>query len=428
MCKEAVSMNEYNTYTLANGLRVIHLQQQSEVVYCGYAVKAGARNEALTEEGLAHFCEHLAFKGTTRLSSMQIINSLERVGGELNAYTAKEETVYYSSILKQYFNRAVETLTEMVFHSTYPQEEIEKDREVICDEIDCYKDSPAELIYDEFEEVMFRNHPLGHNVLGTKENVRRFDTNDCLRFTRRHYVPENTVFFVLGDVNFSSLIKRLEKLLCDFPIENLREVSSTSLLDGRVGESKNGLLCPEKALMCDDSQQTHQGHVMTGLAFCNGIERWRIPLFIVNNILGGPSMNSRLNLTLREKRGLVYTVEGIMTPYSDALLWSVYFGCDKTDIKRCLTLVKSQIERFRKYRMSETSLRAAKTQLYGQIALSAQQKENFAIDMVKQYLHYGTLRNIQRLKERIEGVTTEDIYSLANNILNRDNLFTLIYK
>lgn len=426
-------MNGYNTHTLANGLRIIHCQQQGDVVYCGYAIKAGSRNETMAEEGLAHFCEHLSFKGTVHLSSLQIINSLERVGGELNAFTAKEETMYYASILKQYFSRAVDTLTDMVFCSTYPQEKIEKECEVVCDEIDSYRDSPAELIYDDFEGNLFTDSPLGHNILGTKEAVRSFTTEDCRRFTSRLYRPNNVVFYVLGDVNFSSLVKRLERLLSSFPTSSVKvsiEKNYLSSLDKKSDGNAidYGIIKPLQSTVCDETQETHQGHVMTGVAFRHDIERWRIPLFVLNNILGGPSMNSRLNLALRERRGLVYTVEGIMTSYTDAMLWSVYYGCDKEDIHRCQRLVNSQIERFRRTPLSPSVLRTCKMQLRGQITLAAQSQENFAIDMAKQYLHYGTLRSIPHLYERINSVTAEDIHELASLIVNKDNLFTLIYK
>lgn len=413
-------MRRYNTHTLACGLRIIHCQQEGEVAYCGYAIKAGARDEAENEEGLAHFCEHLSFKGTERLSPMQVINSIERVGGELNAYTAKEETVYYATILKKYLNRAVDTLTDMVFHSTCPQDEIEKECEVICDEIDSYRDSPTELIYDDFENRLLSGHALGHNVLGTKEMVRSFQTADCLRFTRRHYRPDNAVFYVLGDINFCSLVKRLERLL---PAE-----SSQPSCMGRGDAPAAQSLLLQNHLVYDDTQQTHQCHVMTGTIFHHDLESRRMPLFLLNNMLGGPSMNSRLNIALREKRGLVYTVEGIMTSYSDTILWGVYYGCDKTDISRCRRLVHSQTERFRKSLLSPSTLRAAKTQLKGQIALAAQQQENFAIDMAKQYLHRGTLRSIERLCGQIDSVTSADILMLANSAISADRLFTLIYR
>ncbi len=417
-------MNTYSTHSLSNGLRIIYLPQKSDVVYCGYAIKGGARNELMAEDGLAHFCEHITFKGTVRLSPLQIINSLDKLGGELNAYTAKEETVYYAAILRQFFNKAVDTLTDIVFRSVYPQSEIEKEVEVICDEIDSYRDNPAELIYDEFENRIFHDQPLGHNVLGTKETVRSFTTEHCKRFTTAWYRPDNTVFYVLGDINFPQLVRRLERLLSDFP-SSTPTAPILSCCKDKL--ETNGIIHLDKPCCSDDGLQTHQSHVMRGLAFTQNLEHWRIPLFVANNMLGGPSMNSRFNLSLREKRGLVYTVESAMTTYSDSILWSVYFGCDKEDTDKCIRLVNSQLERLRHAPLTSSTLKAVKRQMKGQIALASQQQENFAIDMAKQYLHRGTLRDNEHLYSLVDNVTAADIYTLANEILNKDNLFTLIY-
>ena len=204
-------MTKYNTYILDNGLRIIHLPSTSQVVWCGYDLAVGSRDELPGEEGLAHFCEHMTFKGTQKMSALQIINALEQVGGELNAFTNKEDTVFYAAVTKDHFVKAVHLLTDIVFHSQYPQHEIDKEVEVICDEIESYNDSPAELIYDEFENLIFQGHPLGHNILGTAERVRSFKTADALRFTQRHYRPDNAVFFVYGDVNFKQLVKMLSR-------------------------------------------------------------------------------------------------------------------------------------------------------------------------------------------------------------------------
>ena len=203
---------KYNTATLPNGLRIIHLPSTSPVVYCGYQIAAGTRHEQPGEEGLAHFCEHVTFKGTERRNAMQIINGLEAFGGELNAYTNKEDTTFYAAVHRDHLRRAVDLLTDIVFHSTYPQAEIDKEIEVICDEIESYNDSPAELIYDEFENILFEGHPLGHNILGQAEQLRTYTTDDALRFTRRHYRPENTVFFIYGDVEFSQIVRILKKV------------------------------------------------------------------------------------------------------------------------------------------------------------------------------------------------------------------------
>ena len=414
----------YNTHRLKNGLRIIHLPRMGEVVYCGYAIDAGSRDEMDGEEGLAHFCEHTAFKGTGRRSPLQVINSLELVGGELNAFTTKEDTFYYAAILRQHFAKAVDLLTDIVFHSVYPGHELEKEKEVVCDEIDSYRDSPAELIYDEFENIVFSSHPIGHNVLGDKETVRRFTPADCLRFTRRLYRPERCVFYVSGNVDFRMLVRRLEKAFGDTHESRAGEVFESR----REGEyafrgMKEELLGARRD---DREQMTHQSHVMTGTAFHGDTEKYRIPLFVLNNIIGGPSMNSRLNLSLRERRGLVYTVESNMTSYTDALLWTVYFGCDPHDVNRCIRLVRGELRRLAESPLSSRSLNAAKRQLRGQIALSAENAENFAISMAKQYLHKGTLKSIPRLLESVDAVTPESIHRLASGFLSDDRLFTLV--
>lgn len=391
---------------------MIHRPADSEVVYCGYAINAGARHELAGEEGLAHFCEHMTFKGTETRSALQVINTLERLGGEMNAYTAKEETVYYAAVLKQHFRKAVELLTDIVFHSTYPQQEIEKEVEVVCDEIDSYRDSPADLIYDEFENKVFQGSSLGHNVLGTKESVRSFTTEDCLRFTRRQYLPGKMVFYVVGNMEFKQLINYLIRLLS--------KANSTGTYDH--------LPAPVAQSSCKSKEVTtsyHQSHVMLGTTFSADIERWRIPLYIVNNILGGPAMNSRFNLSLRERRGLVYTVESLMTTYTDTIMWSVYFGSDKADANRCLRLIKSELQRLRRKPMTVSALNSAKRQLKGQVALAMENRENFAIDMAKQYLHRGTLRSNERLFKQIDAVTPDDIHQLLNEVLAEDKLIML---
>lgn len=408
----------YNTHTLNNGLRIIHLPAQGEVVYCGYAIGAGTSDELPGEEGLAHFCEHMTFKGSEKYSSLQVINTLERVGGELNAFTTKEDTFYYSAILRQHFDKAIKLLTDIVFHSTYPQHEIDKEMEVVCDEIESYRDSPAELIYDEFENRIFSDHPLGHNVLGDKDTVRGFKSEDCKRFTQRLYRPNNAVFYVNGDIDFKQLVKKLEAL------SNSKETSEITRCDKSFEGMKESLIGKREN---DDEQQTHQAHVMIGTAFGKDLEKWRIPLYLTNNILGGPSMNSRLNLSLREKRGLVYTVESVMTTYKESVLWTVYFGCDPHDVNRCLRLVKGQLAKLKNAPLSPTALANAKKQIKGQIALASENRENYAISMAKQYLHKNTLKDNDKLFKQIDAVTTEEIYALANDILNEERLFTLVF-
>ena len=417
-------MTKYNTFTLDNGLRMIHLPSASQVVWCGYEIAAGSRDEQPGEEGLAHFCEHMTFKGTERRSALQVINALESVGGELNAFTNKEDTVFYAAVTKEHFAKAVELLTDIVFHSQYPQQEIDKEVEVICDEIESYNDSPAELIYDEFENLLFEGHPLGHNILGKAELLRTFTTADALRFTRRHYRPDNAVFFVYGDIDF--------KRLCDkFTVYSLRFTDEYT-----IGGKKGGL-ASISSVNCKPStvnktitldHNTHQAHVMIGTQAYRYDDPRRMTLYLLNNILGGPGMNARLNLSLRERHGLVYTVESSMASYSDTGVWSVYFGCDHHDITRCQRLVRRELDRVMQRPLSVSQLSAAKKQLKGQLAIACDNREQFALDFGRSYLHHGHERDIEALFQRIDGVTAEDIQQVANELFPTGHLTTLIIK
>lgn len=412
---------KYNTYTLDNGLRIIHLPSDSKVVYCGYQINAGTRNEEPGEEGLAHFCEHVTFKGTERRKAWHILNCLESVGGDLNAYTNKEGTVYYSAILKEHIARAVDLLTDIVFHSVYPQAEIDKEVEVICDEIESYNDSPAELIYDEFENIIFKDSPLGHNILGTAEQVRSFKTEDALRFTRKLYRPDNAIFFAYGDIDFKKLVRLLQRALADDEsVVNLAEEklpkNYPSVGDGIAGQT----IVMQK--------NTHQAHVMIGTRAYDVNDSRRMPLYLLNNMLGGPGMNAKLNLALREHNGLVYTVESTMVAYGDTGIWSIYFGCDEHDVKRCLRLVRKELDKFMQKPLSEAQLKAAKKQIKGQVGVACDNRENFALDFGKSFLHYGWEKNVDRLYEQVDEITAEQIQAVAQELFDKDRLTTLIFR
>ena len=400
-------MTKYNTTTLANGLRVIHLPSNSPVVYCGIGINAGARQECLGEEGLAHFCEHTTFKGTRRRSAFQILNCLERVGGDLNAFTNKEDTVFYAAIQKEHFLLAVDLLTDIVFCSEYPQQEIEHEIDVICDEIESYNDSPAELIYDEFENMLFQGHPLGHNILGTREQVQQFTSDDAHRFTQRYYRPDNAIFFVYGDINFSRLVKRLEA--SPYP----------SLTGGGTAAPEAS---PSRGRLEGAPSPHHQAHVMLGCQAYAWDDARRMTLYLLNNILGGPGMNARLNLSLRERHGLVYTVESSMASYSDTGCWSVYFGCDHHDVKRCLRLVHRELDRMMQHPLSERQLAAAKRQLKGQLTIACDNREQFTLDFAKHFLHYGQERDITHLLERIEAITATQLQDVAQALFAPERL------
>ena len=457
---------KYNTYTLDNGLRIIHLPSDSQVVYCGYQINAGTRNEEPGEEGLAHFCEHVTFKGTERRKAWHILNCLESVGGDLNAYTNKEGTVYYSAILKEHIARAVDLLSDIVFHSVYPQAEIDKEVEVICDEIESYNDSPAELIYDEFENILFKGSPLGHNILGTAEQVRAFKTEDALRFTRKLYRPDNAIFFAYGDIDFKKLVKLIQKALGECPKgrelacsadcksaetpteERIAEETPTK---ERITEETPSGETPTEEMEAGDAnhkvqsskfnvqskvagqtivmqKNTHQAHVMIGTRAYDVNDDRRMPLYLLNNMLGGPGMNAKLNLALREHNGLVYTVESTMVSYGDTGTWSIYFGCDEHDVKRCLRLVRKELDKFMQKPLSDAQLKAAKKQIKGQIGVACDNRENFALDFGKIFLHYGWEKNVDRLYEQVDEITAAQIQAVAQELFDKDRLTTLIFK
>ena len=457
---------KYNTYTLDNGLRIIHLPSDSKVVYCGYQINAGTRNEEPGEEGLAHFCEHVTFKGTERRKAWHILNCLESVGGDLNAYTNKEGTVYYSAILKEHIARAVDLLSDIVFHSVYPQTEIDKEVEVICDEIESYNDSPAELIYDEFENILFKGSPLGHNILGTAEQVRAFKTEDALRFTRKLYRPDNAIFFAYGDIDFKKLVKLIQKALGECPkgrelacsadcksaeTPTEERIAEETPTEERIAEETPTGETPTEEMEAGDAnhkvqsskfnvqskvagqtivmqKNTHQAHVMIGTQAYDVNDDRRMPLYLLNNMLGGPGMNAKLNLALREHNGLVYTVESTMVAYGDTGTWSIYFGCDEHDVKRCLRLVRKELDKFMQKPLSDAQLKAAKKQIKGQIGVACDNRENFALDFGKSFLHYGWEKNVDRLYEQVDEITAAQIQAVAQELFDKDRLTTLIFK
>ena len=473
---------KYNTYTLDNGLRIIHLPSDSQVVYCGYQINAGTRDELPGEEGLAHFCEHVTFKGTERRKAWHILNCLESVGGDLNAYTNKEGTVYYSAILKEHIARAVDLLSDIVFHSVYPQAEIDKEVEVICDEIESYNDSPAELIYDEFENILFKGSSLGHNILGTAEQVRSFTTEDALRFTRKLYRPDNAIFFAYGDIDFKKLVRLLQRALADDEsvvklaeekLPQISQITQISWNENSIAEEKSvssvksvGIENTKKSAGNENTEKsvssvksvgpknypsvgskkypsvgdriagqtivmqknTHQAHVMIGTRAYDVNDDRRMPLYLLNNMLGGPGMNAKLNLALREHNGLVYTVESTMVAYGDTGTWSIYFGCDEHDVKRCLRLVRKELDKFMQKPLSDAQLKAAKKQIKGQIGVACDNRENFALDFGKSFLHYGWEKNVDRLYEQVDEITAAQIQAVAQELFDKDRLTTLIFK
>ena len=366
------------------------------------------------------------------------------------------------------YRRSRASGTDIVFHSVYPQAEIDKEVEVICDEIESYNDSPAELIYDEFENIIFKGSPLGHNILGTAEQVRSFKTEDALRFTRKLYRPDNAIFFAYGDIDFKKLVKLIRKALADddsgkvaenaansvgkLAEEKLPQISQITQISGdensitteksvssvkSVGPEKYPSVGPENYPSVGKEiagqtivmqKNTHQAHVMIGTRAYDVSDSRRMPLYLLNNMLGGPGMNAKLNLALREHNGLVYTVESTMVAYGDTGIWSIYFGCDEHDVKRCLRLVRKELDKFMQKPLSEAQLKAAKKQIKGQVGVACDNRENFALDFGKSFLHYGWEKNVDRLYEQVDEITAEQIQAVAQELFDKDRLTTLIFR
>lgn len=401
------------SHVLGNGLRVVAAPCPTNTIYIGLAMDAGTRDEEDTESGMAHFTEHLSFKGTSRRTSRQIITRMESVGGDLNAFTGKEETVYYCTCQREHFGRAMDTLFDVVFHSRYPQEEMDKEVEVVVDEIESYNDSPSELIYDDFEALLFDGHPLGRNILGDATRLRQYRSEDVTRYAHRLYTPDRTVLFVYGNIDMKDI---------------LRHIPQDTLPPSGGNHTRQPVKRRHEAQEKVMEKDTHQAHIMMGAQSYGGNDSRQLALFLANNILGGPGLSSRLNLALREKRGLVYSVDSTLTTYTDTGVWAIYFGCDHEDIGKCRRLVKRELQRLCDTPLSDRALNAAKRQITGQIAMSYDGFENVAIGMGKRMLHYGRTQTKDELIARIYALTAEQVWQAAMDVFDPERLTILEYR
>ena len=393
-------------------MRLVCAPSPTDTIYCGIAVGSGTRHELESESGIAHFTEHLTFKGTQRRSSRQIITRIESVGGDLNAFTGKEETVYYCACHRQHLSRALDLLFDIVYRSTYPQSEIDKEVEVVIDEIESYNDSPSELIYDDFEAQLFHGHPLGRNILGDEQRLRQYTHDDILAYAQRQYRPERSVLFVYGNVSESQILRHIPTISMPHDATPHPTIPPANTIDPGTYTYDKG---------------THQSHVMIGARSFGGNDPRHLALYLANNILGGPGLSSRLSLALREKSALVYTVESTLTTYTDTGVWAVYYGCDHHDVKRCQQLVERELHRLVDSPLSPRTLAAAKRQLTGQIALSYDNPESVAIGMGKRMLHYNRTLSLQTLIERINAITPEQVLEAARQVFNPERLTILHY-
>jgi len=404
----------FYTHTLSNGLRVILQQTDSPVSYAGFAINAGTRDEAADKPGMAHFVEHMLFKGTSKRKAWHILNRMEKVGGDLDAYTNKEETVIYSVFLREHMGRAVELMADLVFHSTFPQVEIDKETDVIIGEIQSYEDSPSELIFDGFEDMIFSGHPLGRDILGDAEHLKTYTTRDALDFYTNFYVPGNVVFFATGKHRIGDIVKLLERSMIG--------IASKPLHEQRFSPSTYQ---PQHMISHRD---THQAHVMIGGRGYDGSNRKKVALYMLSNLLGGPGMNSKLNIALREKHGLVYDVEANANSYTDTGTFSIYFGCELDDVNRCVELTMKELKKLCDKPLTTYQLSALRKQLMGQVGVSQDNSENNALGMGKTFLHYNRFVTMQETYERISSVTPNDLQEVAQEIFCEENISSLIFQ
>lgn len=405
--------SRYYTHTLANGLRLIHVPTTSRVAYCGLVVNAGSRDDLPGKTGLAHFVEHTIFKGTTHRRSWHILNRMERVGGELNAYTTKEGTAVYSIFPCEHFARAIELISDLVANSTFPESELEKEREVVMEEIDSYRDTPMEAAYDDFEDYLFAGSAMGHNILGNEQDLRSITSADCRYYLSTQYVPENMVFFAMGNIDSAKLFRLAEKYFGQLN-HSLKRIERKVPVEVPVFH---------KSINID----SHQAHTIIGKQIFSMHDERRYAAFLLNNMIGGPGMNSLLNVAIREKRGYAYTVESSLSLLSDCGLFQIYFGSDERHVAPAIRIIKRIIEELAEKPLSEKALQAAKRQYLGQLVVSGENKEAVALSLGKNYLYYNNVMTDGELAEHINALTAEQIMDCAVK-LNPDTCSILTLK
>lgn len=405
---------EFETFELSNGIRVVHRRNDRPVAHCSLMINAGSRDEKGNEEGLAHFIEHVLFKGTRKRKAYHILSRMEDAGGELNAYTDKETTVIYSSFLKGHYARAIDLIFDIVLNSTFPAKELEREKEVILDEINSYKDSPSELIFDDFEGQLFPGHPLGSNILGTPERVRTFRQKDVLRFIEREYGTNRMVFASVGDISSNRLRKLLEK--------NLAGANLSIKLPDRHPPR------PYRSGREQHKRSNYQSHLLIGnRAYPADYPRSPV-LLLLNNILGGPGMNSRLNLNIRERHGYTYHLESYYTPYSDTGVFGIYAGTDPANLERTHKLIVRELNQLRKKALGTLQLSKAKRQFMGQMAMAQENNTALMLALGKSLLTFDRIDSFEEIQEKIENITSSDLMAVAEEVFSEEKLSVLIYE
>jgi predicted Zn-dependent peptidase len=405
---------EFYTFKLNNGIRVIHKQVDSPVSHCGLIINAGSRDEAPHETGLAHFIEHVLFKGTKKRKTFHILSRMEDVGGELNAYTTREDTFIYASFMAPFYERAIELIADISFNSIFPKKELEREKDVILDEINSYKDSPADAIFDDFEELLYPNHPLGENILGTPERVKSFTKENILQFIRKNYNTDEMVFSSVGNISPDKLQKYLAKHLEIIPA-NLR--------------THQRIPVQEKAIFQKESyKEIYQSHSIIGTQSMDASNPQRHVMYFLNNILGGPGMNSRLNLAIREKYGFAYSLESSYTPLSDTGIFSIYFGTDPQYTKKCTALVWKEMRKLKNNALGPSQIKKAKQQMIGQIAISQENNCNLMQSIAKSYLTFNKVDSLEEVNQKIMSISASALQDLAQEVLQENKFSSLQYK
>ena len=403
----------YQYHELKNGIRLVHRQQRGDIAHLGIIVNTGSRDELPEQQGLAHFIEHLVFKGTQTRSNFEVLSRLENVGADLNAFTTKEDTSVYASIQAKYYKRAAELLSDIVFHSIFPEKEIEKEKAVILDEINSYKDNPADWIHDEFDELVFKGHPLGRNILGTQAKLKHYTRTDVLRFHDANYISSRIVISSVANISFSKAIGVAEKFFAS-EATNKSTLQRTSFT-GYIPENSSR------------KYSRHQSHAVIGNTAYSAHDERRIAMAMLNNILGGPAMNSRLNMALREKNGIAYNLESNYQPFSDTGLFSIYCGTDDILMPKALDLIHKELKKLKSSKLSTVGLYTSKRQLKGQLAIGLESLQNEMLSNGKNMLVYGKVDSVQEIYRKIDSISASHLVEIANEVFDTSRLSTLIF-
>lgn len=406
----------YEYHTLPNGIKIILSHTPSRVVYSGVYINVGSRDEQGSDEGMAHFIEHSLFKGTEHRKAYHILNRIDGVGGELNAFTTKEETCVYASSLSEHLERCLELFADILFHSTFPLAEIEKEKDVVLEEINSYRDSPAELIYDQYEELAYEGHPLGHNILGTKRNVANFTPERLRRHLEQNYTPEKMVVTVSGNVKMERLVRLCERYFGGYENQNIQSIPNT-----------RGVKPVFRVFDRYVNRHTHQAHLLVGCEAPDVYHADKTAFTLLNNIMGGPAMNSRLNVAIRERYGFCYNVESQYVPFSDTGLFYIYAGVDLDALDRARGLIADELSRIATTALTERQLRLAQRQMIGQMAINDDYGLNEMQSIGKAYLSYDHVNTLEEMNADLLSVTTADLLRVAQERFAPDRFSTLVY-